>query len=1024
MKQKPTTYILSIFCLSLFVSSSGLAATRLVEDFNSSWSTQSPPPGWTIYYNTPVGNSDWHRRQAQTPWTDNQTGYACLYQTPQELGDDILTSPIVNCSLYTNVVLRCSTYFIPQEGFYVAKLQGSSDGGANWIDIYNYYGVSVGPGLQVFDCPWANNKPEVKFRWYFSGNTNQIYHWSIDNVAVTGDPIIYDVAATGIVAPTGTIDSGAVMTPLARVKNLGNVTVSFPVVFQIGTFYTDMKVVNNVNPGESSFVYFRTDTLRNLGTHMTRCSTALVYDANTNNDLITGSVSVRLRNVGVISIDTPVGTIDSSGAIIPRATVKNFGSNTETFNVTFTINPGYIQTRTKTLNPGFSDTVHFSAWNTARGYHITRCSTFLYNDNNKSNDTLSGSVMVRVKDVGVVDILAPTGIVNLGATIVPQAVVQNYGTNTETFPVTIQIGTWTQVVNKTLLFNEIDTIDFPAWTALTTGLQMILCYTSLTDDQQPENDIQLDSVFVRMCDVGVLSIVAPKNYVLPETIIPQVWVKNHGSVPSNLFDVKLDIEPGYSDSQLVANINAGDSILISFTPWADSLGTYAMKCSTRYADDCNRNNDKKDGTVVVSYETHGPGTWTELSQIIPGSRPLKQGSCLEAIQDSMLFLIKGNKTFEFYRFNTNNDSWNKMSDVPNGVSFKAVKKGAKMAGDGERYIYFVKGANTFEFFRYDIVTDSWKDLPNVPYGTGKKVKDGAAMAYVEKFGQGYVYFLKGSKTLEFYRYEVVHDSWRRMPDAPIGMKPGFKKGTDIVYNPENELIYCLKDRTNEMFVYDVVTDSWLSKQLTNMPMVHPLYRKTKKVKDGSALCYVSPGKIFAFKGGNTPEFWLFTPIDRDTGTWSPQNLVPIYGSDGRKRRLKYGADLVAATYHSEPALLAMKGNKTDKLWLWSDTSATFLANLPVEPENNVCGITHKTIFNLQVTPNPVRNIVNITYNLPNETKAKLKLYNIIGKAVKEYELTMSKGILTLDIEKLPAGVYLLKLETDKYDLMKKIILSH
>ena len=145
----------------------------LSQDFNSSWSTNNPPSGWTIVYSTPVGNSDWHRRLAQSPWSDNLTGFACLYQTPPELGDDILISPTVNCSLYTDVVLRCSTFFIPQEGSYIAKLQGTTNGGLNWITIFDYYGQSVGPGLQVFSCPWANNKSNVKFRWYFSGNTNR-----------------------------------------------------------------------------------------------------------------------------------------------------------------------------------------------------------------------------------------------------------------------------------------------------------------------------------------------------------------------------------------------------------------------------------------------------------------------------------------------------------------------------------------------------------------------------------------------------------------------------------------------------------------------------------------------------------------------------------------------------------------------------------------------------------------------------------------------------------------------------------
>jgi len=255
------------------------------------------------------------------------------------------------------------------------------------------------------------------------------------------------------------------------------------------------------------------------------------------------------------------------------------------------------------------------------------------------------------------------------------------------------------------------------------------------------------------------------------------------------------------------------------------------------------------------------------------------------------------------------------------------------------------------------------------------------------------------------------------------LKPGYKKGSALVYYPDNELIYCLKDKSNEMFMFDVMADSWLLQHLPGMPLIHPFYRKSKKVKDGAALCYQS-GNIFAFKGGNTPEFWLFTPIERDSGVWAPLTIIPELGSDGRKKRIKDGSDIVAASHHGNRALLVIKGNKTDRLWRWADTSSVFLANQPATTNNNTCGNTEKTISNFKVTPNPVRNQANIYYNLPNITKARLKLYNVIGNAVKEYELTQAKGTLTLDTEKLPAGVYLMKLEAGRYNITKKIILSH
>jgi hypothetical protein len=1041
MKQKSfKTLIFSIAVLSLLIASSGLASESvskevkfgtdnflLQQNFNSSWSTQTPPPGWTIFFTTPTGASDWHREgPGNSPWSDNNTDYACLYEKPHETGEDIFTSPVVNCSLHTDVALRCSTYFVPIEGFYMAKLQGSTNNGSSWFDIFDYFNQSINAGLQVFDCPWANNCPNVKFRWYFSGNTGNIYHWSFDNVAVTGTPIVYDAGVSAILAPVGTVDSGAVVTPMARVKNLSNVNVTFPVIFRIGSSYTNMKYANDVAPGDSAVVSFDPWIANQPGAHLTRCTTALEFDANPSNDTAIGSVLVRLRDVGVTAIlAPPAGTIDSSGSIIPQAKVKNNGSVTETFTVAMRIGAGYIQTRLKTLNPGQEDTVFFTAWNTIRGTHTVRCSTFLFNDINPLNDTMGRIVTVRVRDAGVIEIIEPTGVVNKGETFVPKAKVQNFGTNTETFPITFQIGAWTEVLSRTLLSREISIIEFPSWTAQNPGTHMVLSYTSLAGDLNPDNDVMLDSVIVEFKDIGIVSIASPSNYVLPETITPLVWIKNYGTIESGLFDIRLDIEPSYSDTQSIANINPGDSLLVSFTPWGAELGEYMVRCTTMYDDDNDNNNDVVSNMVVVTYDIPLPGSWSELSQVIPGQKPLKRGSCMEVIDDTLLYVIKGYKTFDFYRFNTVNDSWHKMPDVPSGLSYKQVKKGSEIVGDGQRYLYFVKGSNLLEFFRYDTETDTWKTLKDVPYGGGKKVKDGAAMAYVEKFGNPYIYFIKGSKTLEFYRYDITNDSWQRMPDGPAGkVKPGFKKGTDLCYYPEYELIYCLKDKSNEMFVYDVMADSWLSKQQTSMPFIHPLYQKRKKVKNGGALCYWDSGKIFALKGGNTPEFWLFTPVSRDSGTWSPQTLIPMYGTSGRKKRVKDGGALVKVSYHGYPALLATKGNKTERLWRYaSDSAAIFIKNSPT-PENNVCEVTRKTIVNFTVAPNPVRNLATVNYSLPNMNKATVRLYNVVGKIVNEFELTKQKGKLIIETEKLPAGVYLLNLESNKYNLTKKIILSH
>lgn len=1213
-------------------------ATLLSQDFNGSWSTQNPPTGWTIIYNTPVGNSDWHRRQAQSPWSDNLTGFACLYQTPPELGDDILISPTVNCSLYTNVTLRCSTYFIPQEGSCIAKLQGSWDGGVNWLTIFDYYGQSVGPGLQVFPCPWADNKSNVKFRWYFSGNTNTIYHWSVDNVTVTADPIIFDVGVTAIIAPTGTIDSGTVVTPKAQVKNFGNVSVSFPVNFKIGTFYSAIKWTN-LNPGESTVVNFANWTAIQVGTHTTKCSTALAEDAvpsnnaltdsvtvqikdvgvlqivvpadtmdttgpitpqvrvknygtntenfnvtlkignnffirnktlsarmedtvnfsiwnavpgfyvtrcstylagdynpnndtlsgwtvirnrdvgvteivtptgvidsldsitplarvknfgsetetfnvcfkigesyyqvrtktlppgnedtvnfpnwvptrgtfatlcttylagdrNPNNNLLSGSVTVRVRDVGVSEILVPAGILDSCSFVIPCVLVKNFGTETETFNVTFKIGTVYSQTRTKTLPSEVEDTVNFIAWIPSRGTFITRCSTYLTSDVNRNNDTITGSVTIQVLDVGVLEIIAPTGIIDSGTSITPQARLKNFGTDAVTFLVSFQIGDWIQTRSKTLEVGQSDTASFLTWTAQSPGTYLVKCTTLLSGDLVPDNNFLTDSITVRIVDVGVANIVAPTGILMPETILPKAWVKNYGSWICSAFEIKFEILPGYTDTQSVANLLPGESLLVTFAHWSDTCGRYTVKCSTMLAGDCNPNNDYKSGDIVVSLTGQNPGKWIELSNsTIPGL-PLKDGSCLEVIKDTLIFLIKGNKSLEFYRFNTNRDSWTKLTFVPGGENNKVVKKGAKLVGDGNRYLYLLKGSNTLEFYRYDTEKDSWLTLPKVPLGGGKKIKEGTGLAYCQKYGQSFIYLLKGVKTREFYRFNITADSWEKMDDAPSGrIKPGFKKGSDIAYDPENQIIYCLKGQTNEMFAYDVTNDTWLAKQFNDMPLIHPLSGKKKKAKDGAALLVKTPELIYALKGGNTCEFWLFKPLETDSGKWFGLALLPENGVDGKKRRVKGGGDLVSAIYHNQSALLAIKGNKTDKIWKWTDSLLTSQESSVPNLKNSTLGDSTFRISNCElIKPNPTGTEIAINLSSlelllsPTISNAvlRIQIYNVAGQIVLNYHQLLESGKkrILLDVRKIPAGVYLLRLTIDQKQIIRKIIVSH
>jgi hypothetical protein len=929
---------------------------------------------------------------------------------------------------------------------------------------------------------------------------------------------VLDVGVTQMVAPSGNIDSGATVAPQVRVKNLGTGSASFPVTFRIGAFYANTQNVTNLNPGDSILVSFTNWTAVQCGTHATRCTTALSGDMAVNNNALSGTVNVRVLNVGVTQITAPTGTVDSGTVVTPRARVKNFGTGSASFPVTFRIGTFYANTQNVTsLNPGDSTLVSFANWAALqRGPHATRCSTALSGDIVHSNDTLSGQVAVRVLDVAATRILAPTGTIDSGTVVTPQARVKNPGTGPASFPVTFRIGTfYTNTQNVTNL-NPGDSIlvSFADWTVLQRGTHTTRCSTALTGDMAPGNDAVSCSVFVRTPgDVGVTAIVGPSGTLdSGAAVTPQAWVRNFGAAPAS-FPVTFRIGTFYANTQNVTNLNPGDSILVSFTNWAAlQRGPHATRCTTALLGDTVPDNDAGAGSVTVrvldagvfsisapagSYEprrivvpaatwhNYGtdpanfdawlfitdpsgrrihsdcipvsdlapgadvfintfpactlmtPGNWTARCSTVmagdagpsddvlnrgfdvhsswtetrslpqsPSGKPPKDGAWLTYMaNDGLVYAGKGNKTGDFYSFAPASGVWAQHNPIPPGPEGRLPSKGTVGCADGGGSVYLVKGNNTLAFWRYATAADSWLKLADVP--AGKKVKGGADAAYVDYAGNGYVYLLKGSRC-EFCRYDVAADQWQSMEPAPSGMNPKWNPGSFIVFDGDHT-IYAHKAKYNELWAYDVSSDSWGTAGLNGMPLIGRSGR-LKKSKEGATGTWVD-GSLFALKGGNTNEFWQYVAAaDR----WNELDTIPNFGSSGRAKRIKAGADIVSA----EGVLYVLKGNRTCEFW-------RYVPGVLQVPEARRDGISSSAASPpdglLRIAPNPlVSGAANVYYCLPGRGRAGLTVCDATGRVVLSRALPLRTGRLTLE---LPAGVYLVKLATGESTTVRKLVIS-
>ncbi|MEO0070593.1 MAG: hypothetical protein ABIK39_00700, partial [candidate division WOR-3 bacterium] len=239
--------------------------TLLYENFDGDWGPygDNPPPGWTIIANggdNTWNENDWNRYVYEGSYV------AYLYWYPYDTGEDILMSPVINCSNYCNVKLTCWTCASYFGGGYDWKIWGSTDGGSTWPYIIRDYGGEGFYGNETFDLDWADGQANTRIRWRGDGYIYNINYWLIDNVQVNGDlRVANDVAVTKILSPPDRPfwSWGDTLYPIAEIKNYGsNLQPSFPVRCRIwdtlnrAIAYDEVMNMGPLNPNEIDTVEF------------------------------------------------------------------------------------------------------------------------------------------------------------------------------------------------------------------------------------------------------------------------------------------------------------------------------------------------------------------------------------------------------------------------------------------------------------------------------------------------------------------------------------------------------------------------------------------------------------------------------------------------------------------------------------------------------------------------------------------------------------------------------------------------
>jgi N-acetylneuraminic acid mutarotase len=644
------------------------------------------------------------------------------------------------------------------------------------------------------------------------------------------------------------------------------------------------------------------------------------------------------------------------------------------------------------------------------------------------DDALVSDFGVRALDAAAVSIASPPADMDSGATAPVTALIRNNGAAKVSVPVYFSIGDGSSyralAMVDSIAAGGAATVTFPSWTAdVRPGIYPCKCSTAYFLDNQTANDMVVDSVTVANRDAGVVSILAPVGLVPVAAVTPRAVVRNHGNA-RELVDVTFTIPTaGYANTvSLPAGLPVRTDTTLEFAPWNPVRGIYAGQCSTHLTGDRVKAND-----VLAAQCMVGETGWTAMAGPPPGpkGKRVKDGGCLAYLgpsdlsdlsDTSYIYALKGNSTCEFYRYNAADNVWSARESIPPvGASGrkKMVKKGACITRQSGA-LYAAKGGNTLEFWKYALGSPGypWQQLSDIPAGA-RNVREGAGAAPVKIGAVPYVYFLKGSSTWEFYRYNTAANTWEPQADAPPGLSgKSFKNGSCLVYDSMSNVIYALKGSYNELFRYDVGANTWSSR--TSLPLIGASGKK-KKVKDGAGMA-LAGALIYALKGGNTREFWVYQP---GTDQWFQSSDLLL----GAGKNVKGGG---AIAYVPEfDALYATKGNNTLEFYKYQLSGKCEVRSMNYEVQSSSF-IPHNFDFRLQIAPNPFSGAATITYSLPQAGNVSLKLYDVTGTLV----TTLSQGhanagvyTTSIDASTLARGIYLLKFESDGNTTTSKLIVE-
>ena len=525
-------------------------------------------------------------------------------------------------------------------------------------------------------------------------------------------------------------------------------------------------------------------------------------------------------------------------------------------------------------------------------------------------------------------------------------------------------------------------------------------------------------------DVGVTEIIEPSGLIdtLQET--PKATVYNYGTLTRS-FDVTFEIRDSvtftlrYKQTVTVTDLAEGESRQVNdpaFPDWDvpnDREGRYYETCYTVLAGDINVHNDTASSQFAVEASPQQEPAWTKWSNVPAGgqSRVVQHGAAAATDPSGLYYyLLKGNNTCEFYRYDPATQTWSALDPIPeygrDNIP-RTVKEGGTLAQVNGKF-YATKGGNCLEFWEYDPAAEQgyrWTQRADVPAGAAG-VHCGASATGVKIGTTSYVHLLKASATFEFYQYDVAQNVWAACATAPGAADKPWARGSGISYDGV-DTIFALKGEFDEFYAYVVSTNTWQSRASL------PFGSKNKQAKGGAAVCY-HLRKVYCLKGSNSQEFWVF---DCNSNTWTQGGDVPLGAS---KSRVQDGGTLVYC--RESRYLFATKGNSLE---FWSYGRLT---NYGQQSPDVVVALQTPGVntYGLVTTSALVPGRDRVAFALPTAGNVSLKLYDMTGRVARVLVNSWRRAgrhEVSLGAASVARGAYVLRYAAGDHLVSRKLIIE-